>query len=185
MEGQAGWSADTRSTVGDNHLSWLDCIGFWRRGASLGDAMVNRVTYWMLHALIAATGLSVCAYLYNDLIAYKPPIAYLSGSDVYPKRVTAGDTIEVTRRFTVTNSQVIRISRALVRGDCKTSCTAYDLEPSISTLNAGTYTRTRTHHIPTFVQPGEYRLEFYVSWQNFIGHTFSMQLPPLEIEVVK
>ena len=146
--------------------------------------MARRLTLWFLHSVIALCGSMTSAYLYDEYISGAPPITW-TDSAVHPKYVRAGDTIQVTRVYTIRRDVFVTVSRSLVKGDCAISCVSYNIPDDTFHLVPGTYTQTKAHKIPDIIEPGVYRLAFEWRWQNALGNVFVVRHPPLTIEVIR
>lgn len=115
-----------------------------------------------------------------------PPVKRWNDDMVTPREVHAGDTITIYRSFTVTRATTLKVSRVMVKGDCRKACDLRDMPSSIMEIEPGDYVRARRDHIvPLTTQPGVWKLKFYIHWHNRLGQTKTMPLPELEIEVVK
>lgn len=144
--------------------------------------MVEDIKYWLTKALIYAVGIAGLCVMYYFTVAARLPITW-HVSYVEPEIVHAGGTINVTRKFTQHRAVAVTVMRKIVSGDCSKHCIIYELEPSTRYNAEGDYNRTVAHKIPERVQPGVYRIEFEMHWQNAFGYTYGTDMPSLLIEV--
>lgn len=114
------------------------------------------------------------------------PFEDLGGDAVSPAMVKPGGSVTITRNIRVLSGEPLRVTRTMLKGDCKKSCEIVDLHGSALTLNPGTYTNLRRDHvIPITVTEGKWRLAFSVHWEDLIGRDRHIKLKELEIEVVR
>ena len=131
--------------------------------------------------LIVAFSLSAIAYFI--FVPPEPPIEYLDGSKAEPPKVKAGESISITRHYSITRGEKITIARRMRRGDCATGCATVDLLSSDIVVKPGNYFSSREIHIPIICTPGIWSLEFQAQWEDRLGRTRVVYAPPLDIEV--
>lgn len=137
--------------------------------------------YWLL-----LLGVLVWTATLALLLPSPPPINTMGGDSVEPSVVRAGESVIVVRNFRVLRDSPIRVTRAMVKGDCKKACEIVDLTTSHLILAPGDYHNVkREHHIPATVTPGKWVLVFTMHWDNVFGEDQKVNLPLLELEVIK
>ena len=116
-----------------------------------------------------------------------PPISTTGNDDsVTPTVVKAGETISVTRSLRSISEAPVGVVRTMVKGDCAKSCEVIDLFHGSFSLKVGEHMRVkRDHVIPLRAEPGEWRLVFWITWQDRLGRTLKTKLPELTIEVTE
>lgn len=146
----------------------------------MSERLSKAVKIGLIVAFLAAVLL-----IFSQWLSRPPLVAY--GLDrVEPKVVRAGDQISVYRTFRVTSTDVIAVSRSMVKGDCKIQCEIVDLYSGFLTLQPGEYVELKREHIiPKHLDPGRWNLVFSIRWHNALGGTQSLVLPPLAIDVVE
>jgi len=142
---------------------------------------VSKIYYWLL-----LFGVLVWVATLAIILPSPSPIEAMGGDAVAPQITRAGSSVTVVRNFRIMRDIPIRVTRAMVKGDCNKSCEIVDLSTSHLVLAPGVYHNVRREHqIPATVTPGTWTLIFTVHWGNFLGADHKMNLPPLDIEVVK
>jgi hypothetical protein len=139
------------------------------------------LTLWLL----AAALLMMAGIIFLSLYEPQPPISYTEPGSISPPIVKAGDSIQVTRIYTINNDTPMRVTRALVSGDCNQRCRIYELSElsSVSNRTPGAYKTSRALNIPDELVTGEYRLVSTVRYQGFFGREYTIKSPELSFAV--
>lgn len=120
------------------------------------------------------------------LSSFPPPVQSLGGDAIEPATVKAGGVFTVTRSLRVHNDTALRVTRAMVKGDCAKNCEIIDLPGGALTLAEGSYVNLRREHfIPTTASAGMWRMVFTIHWQDALWRNRYLTLMELPIEVVR
>lgn len=129
---------------------------------------------------IAVWGAAIWFWMYSPC-----PLVDLGGDAVEPAVVKPLGKITVTRNFRVLREEPMRVSRQMIHGDCKKSCEIVDLPGSTLALDPGEYPNfKRDHLIPSYVEPGQWRLVFTIHWQDHLGRELHQKLTELTVTVL-
>ena len=146
----------------------------------------NPLKKWV--KLDTVTVLLSALWLFLGVVIFVPPpspIVFIGGDTVEPAVVKAGGKITVTRNYTLKRDLSFTVGRRMTTGDCPHKCVFYNLQNTQQFRPAGTHAGSLEHTIPESAEPGKYRLEFNVFWENWLGKNYVTPMPVLEIEVVR
>jgi hypothetical protein len=114
----------------------------------------------------------------------EPPVTYHDGDKIEPAIVERGGVVRVYRTFTVNRKEPVKIYRRMVKGDCTKSCDVRDLPGSTVINEPGEYSNhSRPFDLPDDMNPGVWRTEFTIVWENRMGMDKSMKLRDLTFTV--
>lgn len=103
---------------------------------------------------------------------------------VTPTHVHPGGTVTVARNFRISRSEVLTVTRAMVRGDCRKKCDYADLSGGTFAVEEGIYVdNRRSHKIPDDIAPGIWILRFAIQWDAPLWGMQKASLPPLTLTV--
>ena len=137
-------------------------------------------------ALVAAAVSPWAAVAWLALYSLSPPVNNWHDDSVSPTTARTGDEIVVARSFDAIRTDTIKVTREMIRGDCKKSCDRVEMPSGTLTVEPGPYREVKkTFVIPAAATPGEWRLVFTVHWDDSMGRTFKQKLPELVVQVTK
>lgn len=139
-----------------------------------------------LHCLIFAAVAPWVATAVLWLYVQSPPVENWHDDIVSPTTVRVGDEIVVSRSFDAMRTDVINVTREMIRGDCKKTCDRIELPGGSLQIEPGEYRGVKkTYIVPAAASPGEWRLAFTIHWEDRFGRSLKQKLPELNIRVVK
>lgn len=138
---------------------------------------MSRHWIWLAIALWAGT---------TVFLLYAPvPFEDLGGDSISPQKVKAGETVAIIRNLRVIRDTPMRVTRSMIKGDCRRSCEIIDLPSSVLTLQPGEYLNLRRDHIiPLLASPGMWRMAFAIHWEDNLGRGHHESLKDLSFEVL-
>lgn len=137
---------------------------------------------WHLLLLLAV----VCALTVPMIVFAPTPFTDLGGDTVEPAKVPVRGTVVITRNYEITRDTPLRVTRRMIKGDCKASCELIDLPESWLVLAPGVYRNVKREHIiPSTASPGLWTLSFTLHWKGLLGNERHLNLKEMKIEVVK
>lgn len=139
----------------------------------------------MANILLGAIILGILTLIGMSFYEPPSPLVDLGGDAIAPAAVKPLGRIEITRNFIILRSEPMRVSRRMIKGDCRTSCEIVDLPSGSLLLDPGEYRNIRRDHlIPSFVAPGEWRVLVTIYWQDQLGRELHQNLAGLKLVVL-